>query len=157
MPEFARAEPTPTGRWVIIPGATQTTPILLSAPSTFTPAPVASSSPSREAVIGAVIGSLLGFLFLLFLVWAFVRTSNANWIPPRRRTVSEVYIANPNVAPVRLTVVTEETEYTATKVVIERTEHTERFMFSRPSRKRELQPVVYSESSESSKSSSERS
>lgn len=156
MPGFpltARADATPTSPWVIITGSTFTSTILLGASPTPTPAPIASSSPSRGAVIGAVIGSLFGFLFLLFLVWAFVRTSRSDWIPPRRGSIEEVYVANPNVAPVRLAVVTETTEFTATKVVIDRTEKFDRFLLSRPSRKRERPPVIYSESSESSVSS----
>lgn len=88
------------------------------------------------------------------LVWYCIRSSRADWIPHSRRgSIEEVYVANPNVAPVRLHTVTEHTEYTATKVVIDRTEKIERFMLSRPSRKRERPPVTYSESSESSLSS----
>ncbi|KAH7309954.1 hypothetical protein BKA65DRAFT_559271 [Rhexocercosporidium sp. MPI-PUGE-AT-0058] len=153
MPGFpitARADAIPTGHWVTITGATFTSTILLGASPAPTPAPVASSSPSRGTVIGAVVGSIFGFLLLLFLVWVFIRTSRADWIPPRRGSIDEVYIANPNVAPVRLAVVTEETEFTATKVVIDRTEKFDRFMLSRPSRKRDRPTVIYSESSESS-------
>lgn len=156
MPAFnitARADPTPASPWVTITGAAYTSTVLLGPTPAPTPSPIASSSPSRGTVIGAVVGSIFGFFFLLFLVWAFVRTSRADWIPPRRGSIDEIYIANPNVAPVRLAAVTKTTEFTATKVVIEKTEEFERFKLSRPSRKRERPPVIYSESSESSKSS----
>ncbi|PVH73168.1 hypothetical protein DL98DRAFT_57962 [Cadophora sp. DSE1049] len=156
MPDFlitARADATPTSHWVTIPGATFTSTILLGPSPAPTPPPTASSSPSRGTVIGAVVGSIFGFLLVLFLVWAFVRTSRADWVPRRRGSIDEVYIANPNVAPVRLAVVNETTVYTATKVVIEKTETSHRFVLVRPSKKRERPPVKYSDSSESSMSS----
>ncbi|KAK0101209.1 hypothetical protein ONS95_012810 [Cadophora gregata] len=102
MPEFsipARAETTPTSLWVTITGAAFTSTILLGPSPTPTPPPAASSSPSRGTVIGAIVGSIFGFLLLLFLIWAFVRTSRSNWVPHDRGSIDEVYVANPNVAP----------------------------------------------------------
>ena len=149
LPIAPRADPTPTNHWVTIIGATYTSTILLGETPAATPPPTASSSPSRATVIGAVVGSIFGFLFLLFLVWAFVRTSRSNWVPHKRGYIDEVYVAHPNVAPV----VVQGTTVTTTKVIIEKTETSHRFMLVRPSTKRERPPVEYSESSESSMSS----
>ncbi|OWP01860.1 hypothetical protein B2J93_4710 [Marssonina coronariae] len=141
MPDFpitARADPTPASRWVTIVGATYTSVVLLGDVPTPTPAPVASSSPSKGTVIGAATGSIVGFLLLLMLLWYCIRRSRTEWIShSRRNSVEEVFIANPNVAPVRLHVVDEHTEFTATKVVIDRTQKFDRFKLSRPSKKRE--------------------
>ncbi|CAL3966167.1 unnamed protein product [Diplocarpon coronariae] len=131
MPDFAitaRADATPASRWVTIVGATYTSVVLLGDVPTPTPAPVASSSPSKGTVIGAATGSIVGFLLLLMLLWYCIRRSRTEWIShSRRNSVEEVFIANPNVAPVRLHVVDEHTEFTATKVVIDRTQKFDRF------------------------------
>jgi len=81
---------------------TFTTTILLGNTPAPQPPPTASSSPTNSTVIGAALGSVFGFIFLLVLITCYARNTSSNWRSPYwSPSVSDVslYVNNPNGLP----------------------------------------------------------
>jgi hypothetical protein len=85
---------------------TYTTEILLGNPTTepdsSTFQPNLSSGPSRSTIIGAVVGSILGFLLILALIFYCTTGGNSNWVPSDfDGPVRSIYVSNPDMIPMK--------------------------------------------------------